>query len=435
MDYINYIFKILQIIEQFYWQYIGIIIIIFCGIFFTFKAKFLQFKALPNIINFFKSIYKEGLQNNRGINPIKLIFASTGGMIGVGNVVGVGSAILIGGPGAFLWLWVGVIFGSLIKYCEIYLSISTRVSNKIQSYDGGLMFYIIEAFNIKFLAKVAAVLLCIYSIEIYQFTVIVDTINTVCPSVEKYIIVLGLLLLILYSSSGGIKRISAICSIIMPIFLSLYIIIGSWIIFINTNSFFVLFKEIFYSALNGQSAIGGFVGSSILLTAYNGIARSVYAGDIGIGYDSIVHSESSAKDPKQQGILAIYCLLLNAIICSVSMLMIIVTQTWQSTFTYHSEAIPNIFNEYLWCGQYFMAFILFFAGFTTVISFLTIGIKSFNYLFNSNNTNIYLWIASIILVIFAYVPQEKVMLIMSICSGMLLLINISAIIKLRDRIK
>lgn len=435
MTFIDAIFDILGYIEQFYWTYIGIIIIIICGIYFSFKSKFLQFKVLPSVIQFFKQIYLDGLNSNIGIHPIKLIFASTGGMIGVGNIVGVGSAVLIGGPGAFLWLWIGVICGALIKYCEIYLSITTRVKNNSNSYDGGLMFYINEAFNMKFLSKIAAFLLCIYSIEIYQFTVVVDSISILFPDFNKNILIIFLLLLVLYSSSGGIQRISAICSVIMPIFLLLYIFIGSIIIYINTESFFILIKQIFTSAFSAQSAVGGFVGSTILLTAYTGIARSVYAGDIGIGYDSIVHSESSSVDAKKQGILAIYCLFLNAIICSISMLMIISTNSWHMSFNYTSEVIPNIFNEYLPYGQYFMTFILFFAGFTTVISFLTIGSKAFSYLFNVKNNLIYLIFASMMLIAFAYISQEKAILVMSLCGGGLLLINISAILKLKNKIQ
>lgn len=435
MNLILAILDLIQKIEKFYWEYIGVSLVIIIGLYLTKRSNFFQVKAIFKIKEYVTKILNEAKENKRGIHPIQLIFASTGGMIGIGNVVGVSSAVLIGGPGAIFWLWIGAFLGMIIKYCEIFLALKTRIQNSQNSYDGGIMFYVNLAFKNKFITAITAAALLIYTVEIYQFTVIVDTIQSNFENLDRNLIVLILLCLVLYSTIGGIKRLANICSIMMPIFILGYMIIGIWIIVQNIDSLFAIIKLIFSSAFNGQSAIGGFVGSTFIYTAYNGISRAVYAGDIGIGYDSIVQSETSTKNPQNQAIIAIYCLGLNVLICTISMFLVLTTNSWQKSFTYHSDAIPMIFADSLMFGKYFMGIVLFLAGFTTVISFLTIGFKVAKFISHKWGKAFYFVYAFLSLYIFSFTPQEKLALLMSLCAGILVTINLCAIIKLRKEIK
>ena len=66
-----------------------------------------------------------------------------------------------------------------------------------------------------------------------------------------------------------------------------------------------IFKTVFTSAFTGHAAIGGFAGSTALLAIQHGISRAAYSADIGIGYDSIIQSESNVIHPEKQARLAI----------------------------------------------------------------------------------------------------------------------------------
>ncbi len=434
MDFLLTLLNLIQQLEQYYWQFVAFSLVISVGIYLTIKSRFLQIRAMLKMGEYFRRIISNSKSNKRGINPIQLIFASTGGMIGVGNVVGVSSAVLIGGPGALVWLWIGVFLGMMVKYSEICLALKTRVANSDNSYDGGLMFYVQKAFKSKLLTGISAFATIIYTVEIYQFTVVVDTIQSNFEFLNRDIIIFGLLGVIMYSTMGGVRRLAQICSVMMPTFIITYLIIGIWIIVNNVGNLSDLLSLIFKGAFSGQSAIGGFAGSTFILTAYNGISRAVYAGDIGIGYDSIVQSESRSIDPKEQGVISIYCLLLNCLICSVSMLLVIITNSWSMPFKYHSDVIPMIFSQYLPYGQYFIAGVLFLAGFTTVISFLTVGFKTSEFISKARGRKIYMLYAFAALYIFSYAPQEKLALLMSLCAGILLTVNLLSIIKLRKDI-
>ena len=121
------IFLYISLFEAFFWEYIGFSIICFTGIYLTIYTKGMQFKALRNVKKHWKEVLEDSHKDNQGIHPVKLMFASTGGMIGVGNIVGIGSAVLIGGLGAIFWIWVGSFCGMLIKYSEIYLGMKYRI--------------------------------------------------------------------------------------------------------------------------------------------------------------------------------------------------------------------------------------------------------------------------------------------------------------------
>lgn len=431
----NLIIYSINLFNDFFWKYIGFFIICITGLYLTLYTKGLQFRALWNMRANLSNILSDNISSS-GIHPFKLIFASAGGMIGIGNIVGIGTAVSIGGPGAILWIWVGSFCGMLIKYSEIYLSMQYRIPNNDNSYDGGLMFYVHRAFNSQVLAMLSAVLLCVYGIEIYQFVVLVDRFEIVTNHyISREIIVITLTMGVLYASIGGIKRLANICSVMMPFFMSAYIIIGIYIILCNASSLPNVLYNIFYSAFNGQAAVGGFAGSTVGLCAYYGVSRGVYAGDIGVGSDSIVHSESREQSPDKQAKLAIYTLFGDTLICTVSTMLIAVTGAWRDINLIKSDAISIVINSYIPYGNLFMTGVLFFAGFTTIIAFLTIGIKSAKYISPKYGKTIYTLLAIPVFISFSYISQNEALTIMTSCAGLLILINIAAILKLHRNIQ
>src|SRR5690606_18924620 len=77
--------------------------------------------------------------------------------IGTGNIFGVAGAVLIGGPGAVLWVWLTGIFGIATKYGEALLSVKYRVVNERGQMSGGPMFVLEKALNMKWLGVIFAV--------------------------------------------------------------------------------------------------------------------------------------------------------------------------------------------------------------------------------------------------------------------------------------
>ena len=432
------IFGYLSQIEQFFWSYIGFALICISGTYLTFYSRGFQFKALFHVKQNLKTLIHENAHNNhKGINPIKLYFASVGGMVGVGNIVGVGVAVLVGGPGSIVWMWVASFCGMLIKYCEIYLGVKYRVENAVGGYDGGPMFYLTQAFSGiagKILASLSAVLLCIYSIEIFQFTIIVDNLHSLLTLDKNYIIT-GLLAMVLYVGIGGINRLANICSILMPIFMTCYIFICLFIIVSNISALPKALLQIVQSAFLGQAAIGGFLGSTMLLCGYQGISAAVYSGDIGIGYDSVIQSETKVISPKKQAQLSIYALFSDTLICSMTTLVIAVTQSWhQISDLQQTKLMTELLKGYIPHSEIFMNMVLFFAGYTTITAFFTAGQKGAKFISPKYGAKAFVVFASGAFVFFAHFTPDKAKTIMQLAGGLLVLINVMAIIKLRKQI-
>ncbi len=432
----DYLFEIIDFLNNFYWSYIGWGVICVAGVYFTIISRGLQFRAIVNFKKNIKDILLEGSsKTNAGIHPIKLYFASVGGMVGLGNIVGISTALMIGGPGSIFWTIVASICGMLIKYSEIYLGVKHRVSNKDGGFDGGPMYYLQDAFKNNYIAYFVAFLICLYGVEVYQFTVLVDRIEY-SFEFNRIAIILGLLALVLYSSIGGIKRLASICTVIMPAFMIIYIFVALYIIISNITLLPEFFATVFYSAFAGQAPIGGFVGSSMILATYHGMSKAVYSGDIGIGYDSIVQSETNIVNPKKQATLAIYALFTDTLICILTNTMLGVTGAWHNlNHLSETNVVSHTIANYFPHSNLFVTLLLFFAGFTTLIAYIATGIKCAKYLSPKYGKIIYLLYAIFAFIFFCNYSSVKILTVMGLLSGILVLINVSGMIKLRKEIK
>ncbi len=429
------VITVLNKIDAFFWDYIGVYLILIPGLYFTVKTKGFQFRVIKDYKNVLRSLYKIGQQKNMpGISPFKLYFASVGGMIGLGNIVAVVVAVTIGGPGALFWLWIAAFAGMLIKYSEIYLGVTHRVKTK-SGFDGGSMFYLGKAFGNKIIPISACIMLCIYGVEVFQFKVINDTIAQNF-AIDSNIVMFLMLLLTVYTGIGGIKRLANICSFLMPPFMIIYILMCLWIIITNYQVLPDLIVSIFKYAFSAHAPIGGFAGSTVLLTIHHGVARAVYSGDIAIGYDSVVQSETRSKHPELQAKLAIFGQLTDVTICTFSLLIVLITGVWQDKIIQEPSAIiTKALAMHFPYIDIFMTVLFFLAGYTTILAYFSVGMKSAKFIHHKYGKIIYIIYAIVAFISTKFIDQTNLIMLMSVCAGILVLLNISGIIKLRKEIK
>ena len=385
----------------FYWEYIGVPFLIAFGSWLTYLTKGFQFRVLRHIFTQVKTflIYTE-TKGHGGIHPLKLYFASVGGSIGIGNIVNVAAGFAIGGPGVLFWLWLASFMGMLVKYSEIFLGIKYRIQKPDGFYNGGFMYVAQHAFKSPLFGKFAAGLMCIYGCEVYQFSVVAETVYQTYP-INKFAAIFSLLGLTIFSAIGGIRRLANICSVLMPIFLLIYIVLCLYVIGISYEKLPHLLATVFQSAFTGHAAVGGFIGSSFLITMKEGVSRAVYAGDIGVGYDSMIQSETSAQDPRMQAKFSMISLFSNTFICSLSILVVLCSGVW-TTGCPHNFLVTETFHMHFRYAKDFMAVLLFLAGFTTIISFLTIGYKSATFISERWGKIVYSFYALPALIVFSF---------------------------------
>jgi AGCS family alanine or glycine:cation symporter len=420
-------------IENFLWAYCGVPLVIVLGLYLSIKSNFFQIRNLPTVFKIFFSFFSFRNATHQGVHPLKAFFAAVGGCVGIGNIVGICTAAQLGGPGALFWIWMTALAGMILKYSEVYLGVRYRVSNGKGGYNGGPMYFLQRAFRQKWIPGLVCVLLCIYGVEVYQFSVITTSITTNL-GLNSYVVIAVLLALVIFAGSGGVKRVGTISSASLPIFVFVYVGMGFWVLIHHLHVLPVVLSDIFTSAFTGHAAIGGFVGAGLMTTMSHGVRRGCYTGDIGVGYASVIHSESSAQVPEKQAALAIFDIFLDTfIVCTTSLLLVLATGLWHAPLE-ASLLVQFALGEYFPYMQYFMPLFLFMLGYNTINAYFCVGLKCAELLSPRYGRIAYYVYAVSALVIFSFMGTAQAQSAMAIAGVSLLIINGCGIFRLRHEI-
>lgn len=433
---VNHVFQILEWVNDFIWSHMAFILVVGLGGYFSYKSRFFQIRRFPAIFGSFISFFSQKTatkSNVPGIHPLKAFFAAIGGCIGIGNVVAICTAVQIGGPGALLWTWIGAIAGMVIQYSEVYLGMRHRVKNKEGSYDGGPMYFLPIAYKMKWVAIAVSVLLCFYGVEIFMFNVMVDSIS-VNWEFNQYLVTFVLLLATLVVALGGINRVGEVCSALIPLFIILYLAMGTWVLIQHAHVLPSVFKEIFIGAFTTQAAKGAFAGSTVGLAISMGLSRGAYSGDIGVGYTSVIHAESSTTHFQRQAALTIVGVFIDTFISTMSILIVLSTGHWNSGIDVSlmvQEAL-GLFFPYM---HFFMPFFLFLLGYTTILAYFVVGVKCAKFISPKWGPLLYYSYAAIALPVFAFVHATQAFILMSLSGALLLLFNLFGMFLLRKEVR
>lgn len=426
-------YSLIQFVEEFIWILFGFPIIVGLGLLLSIKSRFVQVRRFPHIIRTFWEYSKVKDLDDGTVHPLKAFFAAVGGCIGIGNLVAICTAIQIGGPGALFWIWLTAAVGVTLKYAEVYLGIRYRVPNEKGGYNGGPMYFIPHAIKGRWAPFFLCLFLCIYGVEIYQFSVITTSVSTNFDF-NLYAVITLLIGLVIYACSGGVSRVGAISSVVVPLFVVLYVSMGLYVMAVNWSLIPGVLYDVFSHAFSGHAAVGGFIGSTILLTITQGIRRGCYTGDIGVGYASVIYSESSDRNIARQASMVMIGIFLDTfIICTVSIMLILVTGIWSVPMD-ASLLVQTALGKYFPYMHYFMPFFLFLLGYSTINAYFVVGLKCANYIAPRWGTALFYLYAISALFLFALVDSSVAQSVMMIFAGLLIMLNGYAIFKLRDQI-
>lgn len=425
--------NVLEGLDNHLWSYVGFPLIMAMGIYLSFKSNFVQIRKFPYIVKTFWGFLKIRKEANEGVHPLKAFFACIGGCVGIGNIVAICTAVQIGGPGALFWIWVTAIVGMVIKYAEVYLGILHRVPNAEGGYNGGPMYFLQKTFKSRWIPAVVAILICIYGIEIYQFSVMSNSI-AYNFDLNPLFVTLALLGMVLYAVSGGIERVGKISSTVIPVLILLYLAMGTWVLVQNISLIPGVFAEVFSSAFTGHAAVGGFAGSSLMLAISQGIRRGCYTADVGVGYASIIHSESCEKVPEKQAGLVIFDVFLDTFaICTTSILLTLVTGLWKEPI-HESLLVQTALSLYFPYMEYFMPLFLFLLGYSTIIAYFCVGLKCAQFLSPKRGKPLYYLYATVGLFLFSFIETSQALIVMSITQFFLIVINLTGIFRLQKQL-
>lgn len=423
----------ISVLDYILWTWVLWPLILLIGLYLTIQSRCAQVRYWPTAArNFVRFLQADG-GSTSGVHPLKTFFASVGGCVGVGNIVTVCLTIQIGGPGALFWLWLAALIGMIVKYSELYLGVKFRITRPDGMHDGGPMFFLRKAYPYVWVPALVTVLLAIYGVEIYQFGVVTRSLS-VNFGWNEYAVAAGLLASVLYVATGGVNRVGAISGMFVPVFFCLFFGMGLWVLAHHLTEIPSLLYLVFESAFNGHAALGGFVGSSIYLAAAQGIRCACYSGDVGVGYASVIHSETRVREPEKQAALAFVEIFLDSfLICTMSALIILVTGVW--TLPIGSELLmQHALSNYFPYMHLFMPIFLTLLAFSTIIAYFCVGLKCASYLSPRFGKVAYCLYASIVLPLFSLMETVVAFQVMATVGGLLTVINLVGIFLMRKEL-
>ena len=148
-------------VDDIVWGLPLIILIIVCGIYLTIRLKFLQIVHLPKALRFMIKNEEDGTGEVTSFGALCTALSAT---IGTGNIVGVATAMVSGGAGALVWMWISACFGLSSKFSECMLAIKYREVNERGEMSGGPMYTMKKAIKNKKLGAVLGWLFALFAV-------------------------------------------------------------------------------------------------------------------------------------------------------------------------------------------------------------------------------------------------------------------------------
>lgn len=263
------------------------------------------------------------------------------GTVGTGNISGVAFAIFLGGPAALFWMWATAFLGMTTKFVEVTLSHKYRVQTEDGTMAGGPMYYMDRRLNMKWLAIAFAIATVISSFgtgNLPQSNGIATSIEATF-GFEPWIVgsVLGILLALVIL--GGIQRIAAFTSKIVPFMAVVYLVGALGVILANLENIGPAFAAVIGDAFTGSAAAGGFLGASLAYAFNRGVNRGLFSNEAGQGSAPIAHAAAKTKEPASEGMVSLLEPFIDTIIiCTITGLVILSSGVWK-------EKHQNIFDR------------------------------------------------------------------------------------------
>ena len=304
--------EVLKVVDDFVWGPVMLILLVGTGIFLTIRTKFLPWRNLGYALK--STLSKEARTKKEGgagdISPFSALTTALAATIGTGNIVGVATAMVSGGPGALVWMWISAAFGLTSKFSECMLAIKYREVNENGEMSGGPMYTMKKAFKNKAAGSVLGWLFALFAViasfgigNLTQANSISESINAtfgVSPVVVGVVLTIIALIIIV----GGIKWISKVSSVVVP-FMAIFYVIGGIIVIIgNIQNVPQGICDIFKMAFSVQAVGGGLCGSitAAMMNAMRfGVARGVFSNEAGMGSAAITAAAAHTDNPVRQG--------------------------------------------------------------------------------------------------------------------------------------
>lgn len=399
------IFDLVTKVDDFVWGPAMLVLLVGTGIFLTIRVGFLTWRNLGYAIK--STLSKEARTQKRGdgdVSPFSALTTALAATIGTGNIVGVATAMVSGGPGALVWMWISACFGLTSKFSECMLAIKYRERNENGEMSGGPMYTMKKTLPKGFgavLGWLFALFAVLASFGIGNMTQANSISSALNETVGFSKVAIGVVLTILSLAVivGGIKSISKVSSVVVPLMAVFYIIAGIIVIIGNIQNIPAGLVMIFKYAFTPQAVTGGVLGNvvaSMMAAMQYGIARGCFSNEAGMGSAAITAAAATTDHPVRQAYINMTGTFWDTIVvCSITGLCIassgMLGQIDPATGSLYTGSALTIaaFKTVLGpLGGWLVTIGIALFAFSTILGWEYHGEKAFEYLLNTHKLNI-----------------------------------------------
>jgi AGCS family alanine or glycine:cation symporter len=346
------------------WGKILIWLLVASGLYFTLRLGLLQFRHFGHTF----SVLKGSRQSDEsGISSFQALCTSLAARVGTGNVAGVAVAITLGGAGAIFWMWVIALLGMATGFVEATLAQLFKIRDDKGQFRGGPAYYMEKGLG----ARWMGVLFSIFLIIAFGFVFNAVQANTITGAmqgafgVDTWISGLAMVALTALIIFGGLRAIARFSELAVPFMAAAYLLVAMVIIAMNISEMPAVFELIFKSAFGLHEAAAGGIGAAIM----NGFKRGLFSNEAGMG--SAPNAAASATPypphPASQGYVQMAGVFIDTIlICTASAAIILLAgpQPGEGIMLVQNALTSEVGD---W-GKYFLAVIILFFAFTSIVA-------------------------------------------------------------------
>jgi alanine or glycine:cation symporter, AGCS family len=373
-----------------------VFVLAFGAIFFTIWYRFINIRGFIHSLNVTRGKYDDA--NDMGeISHFRALTSALSATVGLGNIAGVAIAIQIAGPGAVFWMMLAAVFGMSVKFSSCTLSQLFRQVNPDGTISGGPMYYLdlgLRQYG-KLGLVVGKTLALIYAVMVMggaigggnmfqsnqSFEAVFTTFDFVDKDDHSWIFGLVMSVLVGLVVIGGIKRIGAATSRIVPFMCGIYVLAALWIIVTNITLVPGAIALIFTMAFTENAMYGGLVGVLVM-----GVRRAAFSNEAGLGSSAIAHAAAKTDEPVREGFVAMMEPFVDTIIvCLMTASVVILTGAYNNPELTGAEGVAitkNAFASQISWFPYVLTLCILLFAYSTMISWCYYGERGWIYLFD-----------------------------------------------------
>lgn len=405
------------------------------GLAMSIRFKFVQ---CTNIVGAWKYFIQDRDPSGRRSSSFSALSAVLGGNLGTGNISGIAVALTIGGPGALFWMWVMALLGSVLKFINCTLGVLYREKNDQGEYVGGPMYYLAKGLKSKTAAALYSILAIFAALTVGN---LVQMNSLALPftkaGVHPLITGIGMALIIASVILGGLHRFSKVASFVVPFMAVGYVATCLIILLMHVEHIWPAIQIIYQCAFDPTAVVGGFAGYTLLAAIKVGFDRGLFATDVGVGIDAIVHAsvESKSSLPQTaltQGLISTLSPVIVMVVCSLTGLVLMVTQAWQVPGLESTNICIEAFQRGLGIpfAGHIITVTLFFFAFTTILTWSFCADKAVEYLFSRRMIKPFQFLFVAVIPLGALFHVTLVWTIADIFMNLMLILNLIGIVGL-----